>query len=253
MDLIAAVMQGLPLEDIERLLAANPGAAVAADVYGRVPIHAAARWARTDVVRALLAAAPTTARAAGGRQFWTPLNFAVMWQHTETALVLLQAAPAAALMLDISGRTPLHLAAARGNAPLVQALLAAAPGAASLQDNEGRTPLQWALVRGRIEVARPLLLGPVPELLEALAGADARACPLYADLVASRSLAEEWRRVPSPCAPLAAACPQCWSAQVQRRGCWCSTRHRPSSGACALLRCAWCGRSGRRGLPCQRS
>lgn len=52
MALVSAVHEELPLQDIERLLAANQDAALAETTGGRLPVHLAAGQGRSAVVRA---------------------------------------------------------------------------------------------------------------------------------------------------------------------------------------------------------
>jgi ankyrin repeat protein len=185
----AALAEWSPVQAIERLLAADPAAALAPGNGSQLPIHLAAYQGRTDVVRALRASAPATATARCAEDCqWTPLNYAVYRGQIGTTMLLLEAAPATALMQDVCGCTPLHWVAGKGDAAMVQALVEAVPSSATLRGNGGFTPLQRALRWSHIAAARLLLLGPTPELQTALAGCGGKALPLYADLAASRPL-----------------------------------------------------------------
>ena len=139
----------------------------------------------------------------------------------------------------------------------MQALAAAAPSAATVRDSNGLTALQLALRYGYYDAARHLLLGCTDALLEGLAEAHGRALPpggLYTDLAASRPLtAAQWGRVPAPARHWLPCFPRRWPARTQRRACWSSTCRRGSASSCALLRCAWCGRSGGQAPLCRRS
>ena len=205
MDLHSAIRQVLPLKDIERLLAANPAAALVADVHQKLALHLAAEQGRAEVVKALLTAAPATA-AATDRDLWTPLHWAAFGGHQDAVSLLLAAEPGAAMMGNCGSSTPLHLAACYGHERVVQALVAAAPGAAAMRSNSGKTPLQTAVVHRRIAAAHHLLLGPTSDLLKALAIDCDKAQPLYADLAASRRMTRwQWRKLRRVCPPLAAA------------------------------------------------
>ena len=172
MALVEAIQQGLPLEDIERVLAADPAAALVADDWGKLPVHQAAEQRRADVVRALLTVAPAAAAVAGS-DLWTPLHWAAACGDFEAVCLLLEAAPATALALDVQGRSPLRLAAcfACRNRPeeiaaciaAVAALLAAAPSTATLCGSDGPTPLQRTLRHCQsVEASRCLLLAQLP-------------------------------------------------------------------------------------------
>ena len=193
MALMEAVKDGLPLDDIERLLAADPAAALVADGWGKLPLHQAVESRRADVVRVLLAVAPAAAAIADD-DLWTPLHWAAACGDFEAVYLLLEVAPATALALDVQGRPPLHWAAcfACSNKPeelaactaAVQALLAAAPSTATLRGSDGQTPLQRTLRHCQsVEASRCLLLGPTADLLAALAAGVAaarkpqRCCP----------------------------------------------------------------------------
>lgn len=104
--LVEALDQGLPLEDIERLLAANPAAALADEEWsGKLPLHYAAQYGRADVVKVLLAAAPATAAAASTGTLSTPLHLAAREGRAAVVPLLLEAAPATALPQDARDRT----------------------------------------------------------------------------------------------------------------------------------------------------
>jgi ankyrin repeat protein len=106
MDLPSAVQAAAPFEDIQRLLAADPAAALTVDEDDELPVHCAAGMGRTDAVRALLAAAPATAAATDIR-LYTPLHLAAMCGAADTVLLLLEAAPATALAQDVlEGHAP---------------------------------------------------------------------------------------------------------------------------------------------------
>ena len=211
------------LPALQRLLAAAPGLAIAADSHGWTPLARAAYNRQEAAVRLLLEAAPATAlRANDGGEL--PLHLAAIFAPQSLLQQLLGAAPATSSAVTRSSRFALHYAAGSGNLAALQLLVSFAPAAASARGGfQSRLPLEIALNeagycwrRGQgaqaaqyLQAARLLLpVTPLDEALSALVAAGCPALPLFADLAASRPLTyAQWQRVPAACPGLGAALP----------------------------------------------
>ena len=146
---------------VRMLLEAAPATALVPDSSGQLSLHEAAWGGSSEAVRLLLEAAPAAALIAGAEGY-LPLHLAAADGSAEQVRLLLEAAPEAALTADVRGCLPLHFAAGAGSAEQVRLLLEAAPEAALTADAEGRLPLHFAADRGNTE-AVPLLLEKAPE------------------------------------------------------------------------------------------
>ncbi|KAL4440721.1 hypothetical protein ABPG77_000430 [Micractinium sp. CCAP 211/92] len=207
------------------MLAAAPQTITAADRFGELPLHLAARatrWSRSSAaVAALLAAAPATAQVAS--QFGRlPLHDAAWAAHPPTIRMLLAAFPAGAAARNQPGNYPLHIAAAEAARDEAEAavrlLLQSVPEAAEARGQDGLLPLELALGRSTIQdvgarraVARALISAtPTITTLRALCRAGPeRGWPLLPDAIIARAplTAEEWDLVPFACPGLGRALP----------------------------------------------
>lgn len=103
---------------------------------------------QVQVVRLLAAACPALAcePISGTPERYPPLHWAARRGWTEVVGALLEAAPAAALHpAPSSGKLPLHLAAKEGHRGTAELLLQAAPAAVCATDRSGHTPLDELL------------------------------------------------------------------------------------------------------------
>jgi len=143
---------------VRLLLAANPSAALQRNHRGSLPLHCAARQRSTAVVELLLNAAPEAATTKNGYIYGnTPLHVAASSGLSAHVALLLSAAPEAAVMRDAWGRTPLHTAVAEGKEYCASLLLTAAPQAVWIRSLSSDTPLHAAAEAGRPACVRLLL------------------------------------------------------------------------------------------------
>lgn len=199
-----------------RLLAAGARVDAVTPQFDRSSLHWSALGGHTGVMGLLLrAGASPLAADAFGR---LPLHEAA-WNGSGPAIrLLLEAAPSAATIPKANGALPLHSAALRGNAEAVRLLVAAAPEAALVRDHDGWTPLRCACLMASVS-AQPETTEAVRAILPVVPPASALADlapyrrlasvqPVYADLAARGRLApEQWQLFPSPCAGLGGVLP----------------------------------------------
>ena len=209
----AAASGDLPA--LRRLLAADPGLAArvstAYSQYCSTPLSRAAFSGQEAAARLLLEAAPGAALAAD-RSGMLPLHWAACGKSEAIVRLLLAAEPAAASAPDSSyARYPLHYAAEYGRVAAARLLADAAPAVAAVRARDPpEIPLYIALwgasnslrlgfpAPEHIETARALLPAtPAEEALSVLEQAGAElAPPLFPILAASQALSPgQWERV----------------------------------------------------------
>ena len=138
------------------------------DNQGWTPSHTAAAMGHAETLRALLWAAPDTARKLAPDAWFlqpggTPLHAAAAGGHVAAARCLLAVAPDLLTARTTTGRTPLHVAALAGHLEMVQLLLEQAPWPATLPvceavDAAGELPIHLAVLVGQtdlLEVGKP--------------------------------------------------------------------------------------------------
>ena len=141
------------MEELERILAERPRAALSADEDGRTGLHWAASAGHAEAAAALLAAGADA--EAADEAGWTAAHIAASGGKEEV-LALLLARGADVGARNHSGCTCLHYAASK-NAGGVLALLLAAGAATSARDRLGETPLHRAAARGNTRAVAALL------------------------------------------------------------------------------------------------
>jgi ankyrin repeat protein len=149
LDVFAAAALGLA-DVLETRLVDHPAALNSRAYDGWTPLHLAAFFGRTPIVKLLIARGADLRARSSNSISNTPLHAAVAGGRVESALALIDAgsddnAP------DGGGHTPLHIAAEGGYVPIVEALLLrhADPHAV---DAEDRTPLSRAAARNHAAV-----------------------------------------------------------------------------------------------------
>lgn len=159
--------------ELQRLLREKGGDVGAKDAFGQSPLHLAARYADSPLLRALLdAGADFEAEDALGQ---SPLHFAAASEKGDDAVIGLVRKGADVNRPDSLGETPLHHAARNLHPSPALALLLA--GASPLaQDYEGETPRDIAS-RSRLP-SRP---APLVALMSCLPD-EATAAAFYADM-----------------------------------------------------------------------
>lgn len=117
---------------------------------------AAAEKGSTDLVKDLLSSGAQV--DATNEDGWTPLHFAAFYDHTDIVRLLLDRGADANAVTSKDRRTPLHCAAVRGNEDTVMQLLDAGadPNAGNIN---GYTPLHNAALNGHTVTAGLLLDG----------------------------------------------------------------------------------------------
>jgi ankyrin repeat protein len=179
-DLLLQASKDGRLDDIKRLLAAEPAAIALRAASGETPLMAAlyrghqdvvavlveagapfdifagAALGRIDVVEARLALSPAAANSYA-YDGWTPLHLAAFFGHTATAERLLGAgANLAAVSRNSLRNTPLHAAVAGGHVD--GSLLLIERGApVNVADAGGHTPLHIAAEAGYVPIVKALL------------------------------------------------------------------------------------------------
>ena len=209
------------VDALQALLALGADAAVST-TGALAPLHVACREGHVEAVRLLLAAAPRAAAMADSAS-WLPLHWAGYGRSTDVMRLLLAAGASGLGETTDSGETALHVAAACSTCEAVQVLLDAYPAAARMADGDGQLPLHLVLggcdpPDGSHSLGVARLLPPASglsadQLLDAVAAALTAPWgptfrPLCADMAALQPLAaEQWPRVPAPCAGLGRALP----------------------------------------------
>ena len=161
-DRVSALVQAAGLGDlptVELLLQQNVTPYTTIDETGRTPLHEAAAFGHTEVVRTLIQAAIHKDQlnlilGATDQRHRTPLHYAAIGGHVDVARVLLEQGA----VIDAhgpDGLQPLHLAIIKGNKTMAEFLLAR--GAYVLaRDAEGRTATDYARALHHDDIARNL-------------------------------------------------------------------------------------------------
>jgi ankyrin repeat protein len=123
---------------------------------GRTPLHCAASWNKTEVVRLLLELWPEGAREKDSLGS-TPLHSAVIEGNTEVVRLLVEGCPEGSKEKNKDGNTPLHLAAKRGRTSVVRLLVENWPEGVREKNKWGYTPLHLAAEKENTEVVRLLV------------------------------------------------------------------------------------------------
>jgi Ankyrin repeats (3 copies)/Ankyrin repeats (many copies)/Ankyrin repeat len=174
------------VEKLQALFREHPDLVSAASITGKTPLHQAAYWGQTEIVKLLLAdkadieardmngytplfdaaicgntgAAELLIRNGAkvnvmGHSQETPLMLAAGWGHNSMVLLLL-ANKANVTARDFEGMSALHEAAYCGYQSTAQ-LLIASNADVNLRDNDGETPLFCAAKAGRARAVQLLL------------------------------------------------------------------------------------------------
>ena len=149
LDLFAAAATGR-LEDVEREIAARPGAVNDYAYDGWTALHLAAFFGRQTAAERLLDAGADPSAVSRNSLSNTPLHAALAGSHTDVALVLISRGGDVNAM-DAGRHTPLHIAAENGLIDAVKALLDSGADAHAV-DADDKTPLSRAAARNRSDV-----------------------------------------------------------------------------------------------------
>ena len=125
----------------------------AVKVNGCTPLHIAASFGRTEVVRELIKLGAIKSVVAG--QFGTPLHQAALQKHVETIVAMLEEG-CAIDVVNNNGSTTLHFAAEGGNIEIVRELVDRGCDVNAVKVN-GCTPLHSAAGCGRTEAVHELV------------------------------------------------------------------------------------------------
>jgi hypothetical protein len=140
--------------DVERLVAADPGLAMAWSVDGFTALHFAAFFGGGGAATVLLRAGADPNPRSRNDFAVMPIHSAVAGRHGDVVVALLDAG-ADPNVRQRHGWTPLHGAAKDGDAALVERLLAAGADPAATND-EGTTASELAAASGHAELAARL-------------------------------------------------------------------------------------------------
>ena len=217
---------------------------------GRFPLHDACRTGNAAAVQRLLEANPAAAMEAD-QNASLPLHWAAYSGHEAAVRLLLQAAPEAAMVAtsddaewDEGDQLPLHCAAESGHDAVVRLLLQAVPEAATAMSSYGHTPFESALENSLSSVpcwalALPptcwliwLPLATPPSRSSTTSCWPPAACP---------SPLPTGHGYPPPAPAWSRCCRQRWLAPPTRLHRWCGACLGRSRSACAPPPCAWAG------------
>jgi ankyrin repeat protein len=119
------------------------------DQYGITPLHTAAYYGRTEIVKLLLK--KNVNINAKDKEGETPLIAALTSGHTGIGEILVNKGAVVNIQTK-KGWTPLHFAVSRGDEDLVR-LLVEKGADLTAKTNEGKTPLDLAIASGKKEIA----------------------------------------------------------------------------------------------------
>ena len=143
------------LDSVNHFITVHMADVNATIIYGKTPLHEAARYGHASVVSVLIAAgADVNAKNSGD---FTPLHNAATYGHDVSVVSILIAAGADVNAKDnINGWTPLH-GSARGGSASVASILLAAEADVNAKDDNGWTPLHRAAYEGYASVVSILI------------------------------------------------------------------------------------------------
>ncbi|XP_050277914.1 ankyrin repeat-containing protein At5g02620-like [Quercus robur] len=88
---------------------------------------------------------------------WTPLHYAAYFGNTEVVKMFLENNISLAYKIDKEGMSALHISAMRGSGGVMRALIIKCPNTCELLDNKGRTALHLAVEHGKKNAVKILL------------------------------------------------------------------------------------------------
>ncbi|XP_050277920.1 ankyrin repeat-containing protein At5g02620-like [Quercus robur] len=88
---------------------------------------------------------------------WTPLHYAAYFGNTEVVKMFLENNISLAYKIDKEGISALHISAMRGSGGVMRALIIKCPNTCELLDNKGRTALHLAVEHGKKNAVKLLL------------------------------------------------------------------------------------------------